>query len=129
LALLTLQQRQVEEQAQEQVKQLREAVAEQITQLKRDGDLRITQLQNQARRQIELLDAQKRLIQAEAGITLDATRPLTQGATVRARTPALLSPAADEALGRVLDRLDRLDQLLERLERRASGDRSAPRRR
>ena len=136
---LALHKRQLEEQAEEQIHDLEQQAGEQITQLqadtKRQIDLamsqmrrQIDQLRRQAKRQAELLDAQMKVVEAQAGIRSEATRPLTRSDRASSRALALergegkaqlaISAGVAEKLDKILDRLERLEKRLERLENR-----------
>jgi hypothetical protein len=127
---LDLQKRQLEEQTREQIRQIEEQVAEQAAQLKKDLASQIEQLQRQAKRQVvqtrnaakwqsELLEAQKKVLEAEAW-SARATGHGVPG-TEAGPTPAgqkAGSDAIEEKLNRILDRLERLEKRLDKLEKK-----------
>jgi hypothetical protein len=129
---LDVQKRQLEEQAREQMRQIEDQVADQVAQLKKDLASQVGQLQQQARRQIdqarnsakwqgELLEAQKRVLAAEAS----QSRATMPGAPGFPPGPASAGPHAGggpdplgDTLNRLIDRLERLEKRLDRLEKK-----------
>jgi hypothetical protein len=137
LWLLELQKRQLEEQGKEQIEQLEEVAKEQIEQVMGDANRQIQQLKSQlnrqseqvrrsVKRQAEMLDAQMRLVGAQAGIRSEpmrALRPRVQATgpaaapDARAAKMPPTSPSTEGKLDKILDRLERLEKRLDMLER------------
>jgi hypothetical protein len=82
----------------------------------------------QVKRQLELLDAQMKIVAAQAGIRSEATGTLMRPYRASGRAPALepgkgkaasaVSAGIEEKLTKILDQLEHLEKRLDRLEKR-----------
>jgi hypothetical protein len=129
---------QLEEEASEQIKQLKEQTEEQIKQAKQRVARQIKQWKLQAQWTHENLEAQQRVLLAQAGIQageMKRVEPPNRGATgffrstplsevrpleiqqAKARLAPAAFPSLEEKLDRILERLDEFEKRLDRLEK------------
>jgi hypothetical protein len=139
LRLLELQKRQFEEQSKEQIRELEDEEREQLEQLKAEANRQAEQYRRQVKRQIEqiklrykwqqeTLDAQMKLVEAQAGVQSEPSRPARRTGRTTGQPPSVqgrdvprqpvVRPSVEGKLEQLLDRLERIEQRLDKLEKR-----------